>query len=146
MVVVAIVKDLNTSTMPYFGGILGFEFIDKEKVFNENFKPAVLKYCTILEKHASKSTINGFLFDSGITYADIYVSHMIQALNSVHPELMSLFQNLLFLSQRVFALPQLQNYILTRPQNQDAIFELIKKEFNPRKKEKYLTDASEHCN
>uniref|UniRef100_A0AC35FCL8 Glutathione S-transferase n=1 Tax=Panagrolaimus sp. PS1159 TaxID=55785 RepID=A0AC35FCL8_9BILA len=141
--IVAIVKDLNSATLPYFEDVLGFKVTDTEKLFKEIFKPAVSQHCKKLEKYALKLSNSGFLFDSGITYADFSVSYMIQAINSIHPELMSKFPNILLLSQRVFALPQLQFYLSTRPEKQDALFEKIKRELYPSDK-KCLTEISDN--
>jgi glutathione S-transferase len=113
--IIAIMKDLSNSIMGYFEGVLGFKIIDKETMFREVFQPSVNKHFATLEKYASQPSTSGFFFDSGVTYADFSVANMVELLNVMHPELMVQFPSILLLTQRVFALPNLQYYLSKRP-------------------------------
>uniref|UniRef100_A0AC34G9M4 Glutathione S-transferase n=1 Tax=Panagrolaimus sp. ES5 TaxID=591445 RepID=A0AC34G9M4_9BILA len=113
--IVSTIRDFGLITIEYVKGVFGLEKVDKERIFYEIYRPAVKQYFTILEEFASKSTRDGFLLSSGISYADFGVANVFEIVNALNPELVIEFTNVKELSQRVFALPQLQYYLNNRP-------------------------------
>uniref|UniRef100_A0AC35EZU6 Glutathione S-transferase n=1 Tax=Panagrolaimus sp. PS1159 TaxID=55785 RepID=A0AC35EZU6_9BILA len=113
--IVGIIKDFGLITIQYLKGVFGLEKVDKERIFHEIYKPAVKQYFTILDEFATKSTRDGFLLPSGIRYADFGVANAFELVNALNPELVIEFTNVKELTQRVFALPQLQYYLNNRP-------------------------------
>lgn len=68
----------------------------------------------MLEKYASQGSRDGFFFSSGVTYADFSVANIVEVIQSLHPELLLPYKNVNGITQRVFALPQLQKYLASR--------------------------------
>lgn len=98
-------------------------------MYAELFEPAVKKSFAIIEKYASDVGPNGFFFSSGVTFADFAVANMFELLSFIHPKLMSQFVFSKAIMQRVFLLPQLQQYLAGRPTpmllcSQDVIEEI----------------------
>ena len=96
-----------------------FPKINLKPFYNENFSensvPMIQKYLPILESYASKKTSHGFLFPSGLTYADFTVAVCYEMIEIVLPQVMIPYTNLKALKDKVNGLPQLQQYLKDRP-------------------------------
>uniref|UniRef100_A0A914QHB0 glutathione transferase n=1 Tax=Panagrolaimus davidi TaxID=227884 RepID=A0A914QHB0_9BILA len=119
--IIGIISNLNHAIIEYTKGAFGVYSIDKEKVYTETFEPGVKKYFAMLEKFASQGPQDGFFFSSGVTYADFAAANMFQLVAILHPELLTEYKNVKSISQRVFALPQLQKYLNSRPSLQEIM-------------------------
>lgn len=92
-----------------------FDNLSSEEALKKFVIPAIDRYMPLLEGAASNFTNHGFLFSSGLTFADFAVASFFETLEMLLPEKMAPFKNLKALSKKVFALPQLQNYLNSRP-------------------------------
>uniref|UniRef100_A0AC34FS56 Glutathione S-transferase n=1 Tax=Panagrolaimus sp. ES5 TaxID=591445 RepID=A0AC34FS56_9BILA len=112
--IIGIVRDLGHAVIGYIKGVYGLQDINREKMYKETFEPGVKKYFHMLEKYASQGPRDGFFFSSGVTYADFSVANIVEVIESLHPELLIQYRNIKAITQRVFALPQLQRYLASR--------------------------------
>jgi glutathione S-transferase len=112
--IIGIVRDLGQAIIGYIKGVYGLEDIDREKEYTEAFEPNVKKYFQMLEKYACNGPEDGFFFSSGVTYADFSVANIVEVIEYLHPELLIEYKNVKSITQRVFALPQLQRYLASR--------------------------------
>uniref|UniRef100_A0A914QWV2 glutathione transferase n=1 Tax=Panagrolaimus davidi TaxID=227884 RepID=A0A914QWV2_9BILA len=112
--IIGIVRDLGHAVIGYVKGVYGLIDIDREKTYKETFEPGVKKYFGMLEKYASQGPQDGFFFSSGVTYADFAVANMIEVIDNLHPEILFKYKNVKAITQRVFAIPQLQKYLRSR--------------------------------
>jgi glutathione S-transferase len=124
--IIGIVSNLSNSVIEYTKGTFGFENFDEEKCYNETFEPAVKKYFAMLEKYASQGPDDGFFFSSGVTYADFAVANIFELVASMHPELLIKYKNVNAITQRVFAIPQLQKYLSSLPSMKEIMDKNLK--------------------
>lgn len=98
----------------FFAVATGRKEGDKDALFQEQFKPAAERYFPAFERflHASGS---GYFVKSGITWIDFFVAEQVDKLNGNLPDFFKKHPSILQHSKRVLSLPQLQNYLSTRP-------------------------------
>lgn len=95
-------------------------------MYDTVFKPAVIKYFTMLETYALKSTSNCWILASGLSFADFLAATSVEWINFFDPELMLQFPNLNSIYQNVFSLPQLQDYFNNRSTLDNALTSAMK--------------------
>ena len=79
--------------------------------------PTIHKYLRILENYASRKTLHGFLFPSGLTYADFAITVCYELIDNIFPQMMISYTSLRALRDKVNELPELQHYLKTRPRS-----------------------------
>uniref|UniRef100_A0AC34Q6R0 Glutathione S-transferase n=1 Tax=Panagrolaimus sp. JU765 TaxID=591449 RepID=A0AC34Q6R0_9BILA len=106
-------NDLLNVTVPYIVALLSqsADFPEKKAELAENVKKYWPKLVQALR--ASKSR---FFADSGLTWVDFFVAEYTDSIAKTFPVLVSQFPDLIQHSSRVHALPQLQDYLKTRPE------------------------------
>ncbi|KAE9548933.1 hypothetical protein FO519_007860 [Halicephalobus sp. NKZ332] len=86
-----------------------------EEPISESATLVINKYLPILEHYASKKTLHGFLSPGGLTFADFGVAVCFEILENLHPDGLEPYSSLRTLKNKVHGLPQLQQYLKTRP-------------------------------
>uniref|UniRef100_A0A7E4VI64 glutathione transferase n=1 Tax=Panagrellus redivivus TaxID=6233 RepID=A0A7E4VI64_PANRE len=107
-------KDFSTKCHEFFAVTAGQKPGDKTAIIEQQFKPAVDKYITPMERQLKESG-SGFFVASGVTYLDFFVAEYVDTLNAMFPQIFQRFPLLLEHTKRVHALPQLQAYLAKRP-------------------------------
>jgi len=79
--------------------------------------PMIQMYLPVLENAASRKTDHGFLLPSGLTYADFAVAICYEVIESFLPQVVAPYTNLKALKEKVNGLPQLQQYLKSRPES-----------------------------
>jgi len=82
--------------------------------FQESFMPAVEKYAPKLEE-LLQNTKKGWLMSSGITYADFVIAELTDTIQNFYNLYKVRFPLLAQHSERVHQLPELQEYLRSRP-------------------------------
>ena len=77
----------------------------------------IQKYMPLLESACSNKYSHGFIFTSGLTFADFAVASIFETLEDFYPESVESYENTKNLKEKVFALPQLQQYLSQRPKS-----------------------------
>lgn len=90
---------------------------EKEELYKTSFKPCMEKSMPILEKFLNESS-SGFFSKSGVSWVDFYVANFFESLEGFDKELMDGYRGVLEHKERIYALPQLQKYLETRPKTQ----------------------------
>uniref|UniRef100_A0A914C6E8 glutathione transferase n=1 Tax=Acrobeloides nanus TaxID=290746 RepID=A0A914C6E8_9BILA len=110
-------KDFGNETQDYIMILTGRRQGDKETVYKEKFLPAVEKTFPILIKYLNVAG-NGFFFKSGISWVDFFIANNILRLNALHPELFEKYHELKEHCDRVHSLPQIKDYVESRPKTE----------------------------
>jgi len=94
---------------------------DVKEYFPENTvkysTTVVQRYLPFLENYASRKTLHGFLLPSGITVADFAVAICYELIENLFPQIIVPYTNLKGLKDRVNELPELQQYLKSRPKS-----------------------------
>uniref|UniRef100_A0A914EEU7 glutathione transferase n=1 Tax=Acrobeloides nanus TaxID=290746 RepID=A0A914EEU7_9BILA len=106
--------DFQIEIRPYLIVAVGMAQGDKEKLFNEVFKPAFEKFAPVLLKLLQESG-SGFYGKNGVSWVDFELAGLTLTMSGMHPELLEKYPELVKHMEKVHALPQLKNYIETRP-------------------------------
>jgi len=77
--------------------------------------PMIERYLPVLEKFASRKTLHGFILPSGLTVADFAVTVCYEFIEGLLPQITTSYTNLKVLKDKINSLPQLQQYINSRP-------------------------------
>lgn len=109
-------KDMCQECRPYFMAHCPDSKEDKVKLHDEVFKPAMEKYCPILEKLIEESG-SGFFAKSGVSWADFFMANIYETNMEMSPDVMGKFTELKKHMERVYALPQLKEYLDKRPKS-----------------------------
>uniref|UniRef100_A0A7E4W3E6 glutathione transferase n=1 Tax=Panagrellus redivivus TaxID=6233 RepID=A0A7E4W3E6_PANRE len=106
-------RDFQTAIRPYFVVYAGFGEGDKEQLFKDNYIPnrdtAFKHLGDVLAK--SKS---GFVVDSGVTFVDLFIAEHITTLLFLDPSFEKTFPKIVEYQKKVYALPQIKDYIASR--------------------------------
>lgn len=107
-------SDFQNEIRPFIRVALGQVDGDKEKLFNEVVKPAFEKIAPILVKTLKESG-TGFFGKGGVSWVDFEYSEMIYSFQDTLKELLNKYPELSKHMEKVHALPQLKQYLETRP-------------------------------
>ena len=75
----------------------------------------IARYMPFLESACANNYPHGFIFTSGLTFADFAVANIFEIIENFYPESVASYTNAKKLKEKVFALPQLQEYLKRRP-------------------------------
>lgn len=92
---------------------MGFIQGDKEKLYKEALLPAVEKHFPVLENLLKKSG-TGF-FGSSVSWVDFLIAEGLYSFYTMHPETFEQYPELVKLISKVHNLPELKEYVETRP-------------------------------
>jgi len=107
-------SDLQNAVGKYPAVVLGFAPGDRDQLRKENLIPAMDKYLPLFE-NVLKESGSGFFVKSGPTYLDFHIGEMFSYLRLLDPELWAKYPVFEEHLKRVYALPQLKNYLASRP-------------------------------
>uniref|UniRef100_A0A914CL94 glutathione transferase n=1 Tax=Acrobeloides nanus TaxID=290746 RepID=A0A914CL94_9BILA len=107
-------KDISNECRPYFGVVSGRMEGDKDKLYNEVFKPCMEKNLPILVKLLNESG-SGFFGKSGVSWVDFFIASSMETMQGFAGELLGHYKEMLAHMDRVNSLPQLKKYIDSRP-------------------------------
>jgi len=109
------IKDFIQEIMPFILTAVGFAEGEKDALYKEKFVPAAEKYFPLYKKYL-KEAGNGFFFKSGATWVDFYLAEFNFTLNNFIPDFFTSHPEFKQHVDKVHALPQLQNYLKSRPE------------------------------
>ncbi|CAD5219451.1 unnamed protein product [Bursaphelenchus xylophilus] len=104
-------RELFDALTPYLRTYIGRIPGDIKALYKDLLVPTVDKYLPIIQDFIGQ---NGFFHQSGISYADFYFVNYFDIFNRMHPEVFKRFGKLLEHTQRIYALPELQDYLAKR--------------------------------
>ena len=110
-------RDLLRDIRPYILVKIGREQGDLEKLKKETFVP---KLETAMTKLGSiiKSSGSGFLFKSGLTYADFVLAELVYSLLQFEKDEVSKYNEVVEHQKKVYALPKIKEYVSKRKQTE----------------------------
>ena len=106
-------KDAASDFRPYIAVAMGFVQGDKEKLYKDNLLPAVDKHFPTLVELLKKSG-TGF-FGSSVSWVDFMIAEGLNTFYGMNPEIFEKYQELVALIKRVHNLPEIKEYVETRP-------------------------------
>lgn len=107
------VKDINNELRPYFFALMGLEKGDRDELYKTVFKPVLEKHMPILEERL-KGSNSGF-FGKNVSWVDFFVASFTETLENHGKDIIGGYKILLDHKNRVYALPELEKYLSTRP-------------------------------
>ncbi|CAD6195768.1 unnamed protein product [Caenorhabditis auriculariae] len=107
-------KEFYTEMADFFYRASGFKEGDVEEAKNRALIPARDKFFSYLGKYLKKSK-SGFLFDGGLTYADLIIVDNMTALISFYPEYLNGFPEIQAWYDKVVNVPAIKARIESRP-------------------------------
>ena len=108
-------KDVYSELAPYFYVALGFRVGDKDQLREDVYEPGVARLLPMYEKLLKQAGF-GFFAPSGLTYVDFMVADYLNTFQQrVESELLKDYPDVDAFVKRVHTLPQLQNYMASRP-------------------------------
>uniref|UniRef100_A0A7E4VKV5 glutathione transferase n=1 Tax=Panagrellus redivivus TaxID=6233 RepID=A0A7E4VKV5_PANRE len=106
-------RDFMAAIRPHYVVVAGFAEGNADQLFKDVYIPnrdtAFKRLGDLLSK--SKS---GFVVDSGVTYVDFFIADHITTLLNLDPSFEKTFPEIVAYQKKVYALPQLKDYITTR--------------------------------
>jgi glutathione S-transferase len=108
-------RDARDELTKYIYVVLGFREGDKEALRRDAFEPGVAHNFPIIERILKESG-SGFLVASGVTFIDFIVAEFLEGVKGVEPKVLEAYPTLQDYVTRVHALPQLADYLKSRPQ------------------------------
>ena len=110
-------RDLLRDIRPYLFAKIGREPGDVEKLKKELFIPKLEVTMTKLGS-VIKNSGSGFLFKSGLTYADFALAEMVYSLLQFEKDEVSKYKEVIEHQKKVYALPKIKEYVSKRKQTE----------------------------
>uniref|UniRef100_A0A7E4UN59 glutathione transferase n=1 Tax=Panagrellus redivivus TaxID=6233 RepID=A0A7E4UN59_PANRE len=106
-------RDFQANMNPYFRAYAGFSKGNVEQLYKDVYIPNRDTAFNHLGAVLAKSK-SGFVVDSGVTYADIFIAEHITTLLSLDPSFEKTLPQFVDYQKKVFALTQIKDYIASR--------------------------------
>uniref|UniRef100_A0A7E4ZTK2 glutathione transferase n=1 Tax=Panagrellus redivivus TaxID=6233 RepID=A0A7E4ZTK2_PANRE len=106
-------RDLAEPIRKYTIVAAGYGEGDLDHLYKESFTPNRNIVFTYLTDVLSKSK-SGFIVDSGVTWADLFIVENVTTLLNVDPESAKTYPEVAAYQERVYSLPQIKTYVGTR--------------------------------
>ncbi|KAK6767370.1 hypothetical protein RB195_026570 [Necator americanus] len=108
-------KDYFNEIYPFIRVAFGFEQGDLEKLTKEVFLPAREKFFGFMTKFLKKSN-SGYLIGDSVTFVDLYLAEQTSEMVKQVPTLCDGFPEIKAHAEKVRSIPELQEWINTRPE------------------------------
>ncbi|CAD5213124.1 unnamed protein product [Bursaphelenchus okinawaensis] len=96
------------------GGKPDFPEDTEDSLYSTNFLPIAQKSLSVYSKFLREAN-SGFALPGGLSYADFVIAEHVQTIENLDPNLAATHPDLLDYKRRIHALPQLHNYLASRP-------------------------------